>query len=211
MKKLFVSGLTAISLSLLFPAIGLAQYTGPPNVVGLFEFPDGTGATNTFTVGSPVDIFLILIHPVDEQNGNTPYTTINAFELMLNFHPPGNLFLLGAILPPGVGDITESIDLSEGYLEFVVGYAADFPVTDETVVLITLTFLVLAPVNIEVTLGPTFNPSIPGEMAFQSVVGDMRIMYSISGSHDAPVFWFGHGGAPSVENESFGSVKALYR
>ena len=210
MKKLFVSVLAAISLWLVIPGTGWAQYTGPPNVVGLFEFQDGTGATGTFDVGTPVTIYLVLIQPVDEQNGDTPYSAINAFELMLNFNPPGNLFLLGAILPPGAGDNFDPTDISAGFLEYIVGLASDFPVTDETVVLITFTFMVSAPGNIEVTLGPTFDPSIPGEMAFQSVAGELRVMYSTSGSHDAPVFWFGHGPNP-VKNETFGSVKALYR
>ena len=35
-------------------------------------------------------------------------------------------------------------------------------------------------------------------------------MYSMGGSHEAPVFVF-NGEAVAVENESFGSVKALYR
>ena len=69
----------------------------------------------------------------------------------------------------------------------------------------------------EVSLGPLDDSqSIPGEMAFlgghQSSGPDyiLTIMYSMGGSHDAPVFVF-NGEAVAVENESFGSVKALFR
>jgi hypothetical protein len=65
---------------------------------------------------------------------------------------------------------------------------------------------------INVTLGPisTMPPSISGQMAFVTPNSTLEAMYSMGGSHDAPVFLFG-GEAVPVEKESFGSVKALYR
>ena len=66
---------------------------------------------------------------------------------------------------------------------------------------------------IEVTLGPiniTRSPTVPGQMVYRSGNGHLEIMHPVSGSHDAPVFVFG-GEAVAVENESFGTVKALYR
>ena len=208
MKKLFVSGLAAIFFSLLVFGTGLAQYSGPPNVVGLFEFPDGSGATGTSVVGDPITIYLVLLKPADEQNGDTPYTTINAYECMLNFIPPDNLFHLGSNLPTQ-GSISGDQNMGQGYLEYIVGFAHDFPVTEESVQLMTIHLIHTAPGDIYVTLGPIFNPNIPDEMAYQSVEGDLRVMHSIGGSHVAAVFSFSHG--LPVETESFGSVKALYR
>ena len=55
----------------------------------------------------------------------------------------------------------------------------------------------------------------PGQMAFlggyePAPPYSLLPMYSIGGSHDAPVFIF-NGEAVDVESESFGTVKALYR
>jgi len=63
---------------------------------------------------------------------------------------------------------------------------------------------------VEVTLGPPSVPSIPGHMGFLPPNPPIEIMYSMGGSHEAPVFIF-NGMAIPVESESFGSVKALYR
>ena len=84
------------------------------------------------------------------------------------------------------------------------------PVVDEAAVLIHFVFMNVSPEGFVVYLEPTERPSIAGEMAFQSVEGELRVLHSVAGSHDLPVFGFG---APvvAVEDESFGSVKALFR
>ena len=212
MKKLFVSGLATIILSLLIHGIGLAQDPPTPNILGLYEFSDGTGATGTADIGSPVTAFLVMKNPADEQNGDAPYPSINAFECMLTFNPPGNLFKLAEIIPcdgccMNVGD---SSDINQGFLEYIIGFSSDNFATDESIVLVEFVFMHTSPGNIEVTLGPTSKPSIPGEMVFQSVVGELRVMHSASGSHDTPVYYFGHGPDPVVSS-TFGTVKALYR
>jgi hypothetical protein len=53
---------------------------------------------------------------------------------------------------------------------------------------------------------PYYTPA----MTYRSETGQQIAMYPISGSHEAPVFVF-NGVAVPVEEESFGSVKALYR
>ena len=206
-KSLFaVSTIAALSL-LLVPGSSIAEPTSP-NEIGLYMTPDGYGATGTLVVGTPVTVYMVLTRP--EKNG-IPYETINAFECMLTFDPVGNLYKLGDILPPYAINIGDNNHIGDGYLEYVVGLGVDLPVTDESVVLIEFLFLHYAPGVIEVALGPISVPSIPGWMDYQSVEGDLRIMYSIAGAiHEAPVFLFG-GFAIAVETESFGSVKALYR
>lgn len=199
-----------VVLSMLAPGTGLAEPTHP-NEVGLYTNDDGTGATGIYGIGTLLEVFLVLTRPTDTLTGS-PYDTINAFECRLNFNPIGNLFKLTEILPPLSLQIGNSDSIHEGYLEYVVGIGTDWPVTDESVLLVEFLFLHTAPGVIEVTLGPitNFNPSIPSHMAFQSVPGHLLIMYSMGGSHDAPVFLF-EGEAVAVENETFGSVKALFR
>ncbi len=206
-KFLFAVYATAALSLLLVPGSSVAEPTHP-NEVGLYTTQDGYGPTGTFIVGAPVTVYLVLTRP--EKDG-VPYLTVNAFECLLSFNPIGNMFKLGEVFPPGSINVGDSNNIGLGYLEYIVGFADDFPVTNESVVLVTITFLHAAPIVTEVTLGPPlYGGSIPGEMAYQSVQGDLRVMYSMGGSHEAPVFIF-QGEAIAVEKESFGSVKALFR
>jgi len=212
MKKLLFSFAAIASLSLLLvPGSSIAEPTHP-NEVGLYMNEDGTGATGTYVIGAPVTVYLVLTKPSDVENGNAPYPTINAFECMLTFSPfpTTGLFYMGATLPPGSINVGYQNYSSHGEVEFIVGIPYDVPVTDESVVLATLLFLNMASTPTYVTLSPVDWPSIPGQMAFQSVQGDLMVMHPISGSHEAPVFIF-NGEAVAVETESFGSVKALFR
>jgi len=210
MKKLLFAVSALAALALLAPSTGFAQHVHP-NQVGLWEFSDGTGANGTFVVGDPVVVFLVLLKP--EKDG-IPYDTINAFECQLNFNPAGNLFKLGEVFPPQAINVGDIGNIGMGYLEYIVGLGADYPVTSESVDLLAINFMHTAPGQIEVSLSPTSAPSIDGQMAYQSVEGDLRIMYSAGGEDgnpdDIPV-WIFDGNATPIQTESFGSVKALFR
>jgi hypothetical protein len=210
MKKFLVAVSAVAALSLLLaPGAGMAEPTNP-NEVGLYDSPDAwSGITGTDIVGTPVVVYVVL-SMVEDTEAGTPYPTINAFELKLNFDPIGGLFKLGDAYPPQAINVGDNNNIGEGYLEYVVGLGEDCPVVDEQAVLIAITFMHTSSDEIAVSVGPTFAPGIEGQMAFQSVEGDLRIMNSMGGSHEAPVFIF-QGIAIAVENESFGSVKALFR
>lgn len=213
MRKLLfaVSAIAALSL-LLVPGSSIAEPTHP-NEVGLYMTPDGLGATGTFVVGAPVTVYLVLTRPTDTETG-IPYATINAFECRLTFDPIGNLFKLGEVFPPQALNVGDIGNIGLGYLEYIVGLGTDYPVTNESVDLLAINFMHTAPGQIDVSLSPTSAPSIPGHMAYQSVEGDLRIMYSAGGEDgdpdDIPV-WIFDGNATPIETESFGSVKALFR
>jgi hypothetical protein len=212
MKKFLFVLAGIVAYSLLTPPPILAEPTHP-NEVGLYTTPDAYGETGTFDIGIPVDVYLVLTKPTDMICG-MPYSAIRAFECLLNFNPSGGIFLLGEVLPPGSIDIGDNNHIEDGFLEYIVGTADDWPVIDESVVLIQFTFMNINTSVVEVTLGPTFSPCIPGEMAFVSYEYEepyhCTIMHPVSGSLDAPVFIF-NGMAFFAETESFGSVKALYR
>jgi len=185
------------------------------NEVGLYTNDDGTGATGTYVMEAPVDVYLVLTRPTDVENGDMPYTFIRAYELTLTFDPvpSGDLLLIDTVLPPENVDIGLRKDINGGFLDFTVGLAtsASLPVTNESAVLVTLSFMNFDPGMTAISLGPTTSTSIPGQMDYiGEVVEDIRVMYSMGGSHEAPVFMF-NDEAVAVENESFGSVKALYR
>jgi len=211
MKKSLFYLFAILVLSMLASSVVIAEPTHP-NEIGLYLTYDGLGATGTFEFQVPVIVYLVLTRPTDTETG-TPYDTINAFECQLNFNPNplGKLFKLADVFPGDNVNVGDNSDINQGFLEYIVGFAEDVPVVDESVVLITFHFFHYAPGVIEVTLGPVSDPFIQGQMAFNSAHPfDMRVMYSMGGSHDAPVFLF-EGEAVAVENESFGSVKALYR
>ena len=196
--------------ALLFTGSVFAEPTHP-NEVGLYMTPDGYGATGTYEIGIPVDVHLVLTKPTNTETGQ-PFDAINVFECQLNFSPvpEGTLFNLGEYYPGSAFNVGDNWHIDEGYLEYIVGFGENIPVIDEAVVLVTITFFSTTASEIEVTLGPTSSSSIPGQMNFGLGVSTPHIMNPVSGSPDAPVFLF-HGEAIAVENETFGSVKALYR
>jgi hypothetical protein len=209
MKKLLIFVSAIITISLMMSDAGMAEPTHP-NEVGLYLTEDGTGPTGTYVLGSPVVVYLVLTKPADVENGDVPYPSINGFECRLDFHPvPDNdLLLLDHVIPPQCIDFGPDKDMNMGFLEFLVGAISPstIPVVNEAVVLVTMTFMNLNPATTVVTVGP---PSWNPQMVF-AVAGGGHEMYSIGGSVDAGVFEF-NGEAVAVENESFGSVKALFR
>ena len=211
MKKLIFAMSAFAALSLLAPSAGFAQQ-GVANEVGLYINPDGTGGSGTFVVGSLVDVFLVLINPTDVENGNMPYTTISSFGCTLNFNPVPNmdLFHTGEVFPPTGVNTGNSTNINQGFLEYIVGMPTPMPVTDGSVLLVALTFLNTQTTSTIVSLGPSSSDTIVGQMFYQSELGQPRAMYSVGGSHSAAVFIF-NGQAVDVEDESFGSVKALFR
>ncbi len=219
MKKLLLSLSVVALLSVLAFGIATAEPTHP-NEIGLYVTQDGTGPYGTTVIGTTVETYLVLTRPTDVEGNGQPYVSFYGFECYLSFGPdPSLLLLVNTELPPGSLDIGLDKNVQAGMLEFIVGIDFNIPpqVVDEAVVMATLTFLNLDTSVIEVSIGPIPDvPSIPGHMAFlgghETSGPDFFLtpMYSIGGSHEAPVFVF-NGEAVAVENESFGSVKALYR
>jgi hypothetical protein len=214
MKKLIIIACAITALSYLAPITGIAEPTHP-NEVGLYTSPDGHGATGTYNVGIPVEVYLVLTKPMIPDQGGVPCSTIQGFECRLVFDPVPNedLYLMSYAFPPDWINGCYAPDITLGYLDFMVAGPDDLPVTDETMVLIRFTFLNLSPTVFEVTLCPIIPPSVPGQMCYLTFdLGPPHLvaMHSISGFFDAPAFIF-NGEAVSVETESFGSLKALYR
>lgn len=209
MKKLFFTVSAIAALSFLVSSAGFAQHE-VPNQIGLYLTDDGFGATGTQDVDVPVEVFLVLTKPTDVKNDDAPYSTIQAFECALNFNPSGSLFKLRDILPPNAINIGDNSDISQGFLEYIVAFGVDWPLTNnESVWLVAFTFMTTGTDPIEVTLGPSSVPTIEGEMAFMSERGQLRVMHPVSGSQDQPVFIFN--GEAVVKNQSFRRVKSLFR
>ena len=121
------------------------------------------------------------------------------------FVPRGNLFLMEDALAPGAINSGNNTDISSGFLEYIVEIGNDYPVTEDSVQLIKFTLMKTAPGHLDIFLTPTSNPGIPGEMTYQSVSGEQRVMHP----SQTPAFSWEPG--LLLESEPFGSVKALYR
>lgn len=210
MKKLLFAVSALAALSLLAPTTGFAQHeTSANNQLGLFLNADGTGNAFTSDVGVPVNVYLVLINPTNDDPGETPYTNMNAFECMLNFTGPIP-FKLGDTLPPTAINVGDNSDINQGFLEYIVGLGTSMDIIAGAAKLITFQFMATTTGVTTVTLTPTTAPSIAGEMAFQSVSGQLKKMYNAAGSAGAVVFTF-NGTTVATEDASFGSVKALFR
>jgi hypothetical protein len=209
MKKLLCAATALVVFSMLAPSASMAEPTHP-NEVGLYMAPNGYGATGTFVIGDPVEVYLVLTKPTDTVIG-TPYASLTNFECNLNFEPRGYLVKLGETFLGDHLNIGNVSSIGAGFLQYIVQYVNDEPVIDESIVLVQISLMHTASGVIEVTLGPIGSySSIPGQMSFISVDNQYEVMHPVSGSHDTPVFLFG-GEAVAVEQESLGSVKALYR
>jgi hypothetical protein len=206
MKKLLLAVFAISMVALMAPNPSLAEPTHP-NELGLYASPDDFTATGTDVIGAPVYVYLVLTRP--EAIG-APTAGLAAFECQLNFSPAGGIFKTGEILPGEGFNIGDASNIQDGYLEYIVGFADLIPTVDEAILCLTLQFININTVPVEVTLGPPSFASIPNQMSFFPGDPPLEIMYSMGGSHDAPVFIFS-GMAIPVEEESFGSVKALYR
>jgi hypothetical protein len=208
MKKLLFAVSALAALSLLAPSTGFAQHMYD-NQIGLYTTPDGMGATGTDQVSTPVNLYLVLTRPAAVDG--TPYAGITAFDCQLNFNPIGGIFVTNNALNGEGFNIGETGAIAEGYLEFIVGFADVVTAEpDGSLLLVTLQFINSNIDRVDVTLSPASIPSIPGTMGFLPVDPPLVEMFPSSGSYDDPIFSFNAEATP-VEEESFGSVKALYR
>lgn len=210
MKKLPLI-MTAFALVLLVVPVWSIAQDIYPNEVGLFVNPDATGpagiAPPLFT---PTDIWLVLINVVDVENGGIPMENVKGFECQIGItpDPTNDFYLLEYDFADSNASSVNIGDWSDG--EFIVGYALPVSVADGNVVLAKISIFCSSNTRYDLSLNPTSKPGIPGEMAFLGEDGTIKQMYSIGGSIGATVFSI-YGEAVAVENESFGSVKALYR
>ena len=186
-----------------------------PNEIGLYLTVDGTGPTGVSTTqNTVVNAYLVLTRPTNTGTGE-PVSSLNGFDLMIHVDPipASDLFVLRMAFWPGIiACCPDQFFGNRPYSLIDVSFypSQPQPVTDQFVVLIEYDFLKLSSARHSITLEPLPTAAIPGQMSFQPANGDRQVMHPISGAHDAPVFIF-NGEAVAVENDSFGSIKALYR
>jgi len=210
MKKLSLIMSACALLLLVAPIWSIAQDVYP-NEVGLFTNPDATGPAGISPeLLTPTDIWLVLTNVVDEENGGIPMENVKGFECLIGVTPDpvGDFLLLDYDFADSNASSVNLGNWSNG--ELIVGYALPVSVADENVVLAKITVFCFSTTRYDLSLNYTSKPGIPGEMAFVGDDGTIKQMNSIGGAIGTTVFSI-YGEAVAIENESFGSVKALYR
>ena len=211
MKKLLFAVSALAALSLLAPSTGFAQHVYD-NQLGLYLTDDGFGATGSDDIGAEIAVYLVLTRPATPSG--VAWDGITAFECQLNFDPAGGIVKTSDALNGSGLNIGDVNNLANGWLEYIVGFAAEVPKdVNDAVLLVSFRFIHLVPGVINVTLGPITSaiPSLQDKMSYVTPNQTLDEMFPSSGAPDAPVFTFGGGTVVPVEDASFGSVKALFR
>ncbi|MFT7700335.1 MAG: hypothetical protein ACI8S7_002178, partial [Candidatus Krumholzibacteriia bacterium] len=120
----------------------------------------------------------------------------------------GMFFRLAATLPAGAVDLGNSTDITLG--DYVVGLATPLPASS-AVAFVSWQFLLLAPISMEIYLGPASIESIADGLPAYEIGGSI-LPLGLSTGGSAPVATVNTGEC-AVANEaaSFGGVKSLFR
>ncbi|MFO7608027.1 MAG: hypothetical protein R6X35_02340 [Candidatus Krumholzibacteriia bacterium] len=191
-----------------------AQINHPYNEVGIYtvEQPDGCATARVeVPVGGEFWCYLVLTNPWNEAL-DRPVTTVGGFEFRLGI--PEGVIVLASVYPPFHID-----DCFGCWPDFRVG--ANMPVNNGFRTLMPFQIMVTTGEPVFLSMAPTaVTPSsIPGEIVFTDYDDDfsLQVMHPVSGSFDVPVFAINWDGDLSfcqtvpLRDESFGSLKALYR
>jgi len=207
--------------TVLAPGIGHAQVFN--NEIGLYTDLSADPASTSINIESNVlfDVFLLVTNPVNEEFGppdcappiqrDIPIIDAIQFRLLI---PEVGLYTM-ATTPNG------TISLWAGTRpDYALAFDVPIPVPENRAVLfITFTFMVLDTDPKEFFLGPTVSFSWNGLVILDTSEildprcpnnGNLQRVYPVSGDYDMPVFGI-NTSVVVTENESFGSVKALYR
>lgn len=189
MKKLVVFLMVSLMASTAFGALD-----EDPNSMGIY-FDDAGLANETAFVGGTVNAYLLLMNPTG--------TLIEGWEGYFDFTFPAGASVFGQV------PVLDGINVSTAP-DYVVGFSAPKAVAGPAVVMAVFPVLIFSPSEVVFNLGPAAIPSIPGDqMVFQADGVLQQAGYSTGAPGASAV---ANGAAPvSVEDQSFGSVKSLFR
>ena len=209
MKKLLFAVCALAAISLLAPNAGFAQEW--KNRIGIYTTAT---ATDDHFATNPVgqfNIYFLLTSP--QMDDGTPITQLDAFEFKVTITgTPGMFFKLAQTLPPNSLNVGQDSDAYAA--EYAVGAASPFPVTGGIAQLMSWNCMVVGGGPFSFFLNQTSAPSLPGHLAISIPLegGSAQLVACEPSSGDFASSVFGIGSDPTgVENETFGSVKALFR
>lgn len=195
------------SISLVFlAALAMVSTAGAAdwvNRVGIYT-DEVASAVRSDVAGTPVTLYAILHNPM---NGSTPLVNVNGFEFRLILD---GVSVTDVQLPAG------SVNAGTGPNNFVVGSSVNFnysAASDGMVQLMSMDVLCPVAQPSYIYFAPANRQSIAGEMSFiDTDAGELVVMTPACTSNEMtdPVFGFFYDPV-ATEDESWGSVKALFR
>ncbi len=194
MKRLIT---LAVLVALVVGGEATAQLDPYPDGLGLYFDSDATKYCLENAAGL-VEMYLFLTR-CSQPSG------ISGWECHATYTIPAGDFEVGWTLPAGSLNVSSAPD-------FAVGLAMPLP-NAPIMLLATLQILAFSPAIIELYLGPADHPSIPGYPVYAAGndPGILIPMHLIGGSPNVPVAQLNNCFTVGSEQNSFGSVKALYR
>jgi hypothetical protein len=124
---------------------------------------------------------------------------------------PGTFFRLGEVLPAGSLNVGNAADPAAG--DYIIGFSAPTPGAGGNVTVVTWSFLLLAPVSLDMYIGASNSPSIDNGLPAMEIGGVIVPLGVSTGHPDLGLPAATVNGDCVVANEdvSFGSVKSLFR
>lgn len=174
-----------------------------PNMMGLYF--DLNADTNSFaaTVNVPFMAYLMLTNPT--------YADVSGFEAGYEVVVPAGMeglyFRLNEDLQGGLNVAVGNTALLG---EYVVGWPAP-RTTSAATVLVAWQMMLIAPMQVEVFLGPSNSPSVDNGLPALEIGGSIVSLGLSTGGAEIPVARVNGAGPIAEEFSSFGGVKALFR
>lgn len=198
MKKLVVLLLVSLMATSAFAVID-----PDPDMLGVYF--DMNADNNCLDIGPSIPFFAYVTIT------NPSAAEVHGLEFGYTVVPPagleGMIFRLGNALPAGSVDLGNNTNLLSG--DYVVGLASPL-VGAPAVQFVTWQFMLLTPMTVEIFLGPSVVPGIPGFPGYE-IGGSIQSLGTSTGGYDIPVATVNGECVVSVEETSFGSLKSLFR
>jgi len=191
------------------------------NALGIYTDPSGDPTSSCFesSLGTPFTAYLVLTNPINNefdgcQNTARPIQQVSGFECRITMPNSQSFFMLEENIAG-----TDFIDCQNCRPNYTVCFTNAVPVLNNALVLVTWTFLVLAPGTYDIFMAETQWPTQPSALLVidaEDPQDGRSAVVSSTLSEQVPVFSINdcHISWPIVVPNtaySWGSIKSLYR
>ena len=197
----------ALLLTALVATSAFAVVDQEPNMMGIYFDPAANYNCLTVGANTPFFVYVCVTNPTAG--------AIDAYELGYVMDVPAgmetSIFRLATNIGGGAAQgVDVGISGPTGG-DIIVGLATPLP-GGEVVVVHSFQYMLLAPMAVDVYVGASSTPSLPGGLpVIQEAGGDLMTLGTSTGGPDIPVATINGECAVAVESNTWGGVKSLYR
>jgi hypothetical protein len=197
----------ALLLVALMASSAFAVVDPEPNMMGFYFDPGAND--NCLTIGASVPFFVYVCVT------NPTAGAIDAYEFGYEMAVPAgfetSIFRLATNIGGGV---SQGVDVGVSGPtggDVIVGLATPLP-GGEVVIVHSFQYMLLAPMIVDIFLGDSSSPSLPGGLpVIQEAGGDLMTVGTSTGGPEIPVASINGECAVAVESDTWGGLKSLYR